>query len=209
MSHTHYNIHQKRAAVAVYQAAKDFRKEEDRNSIDPIFIASVAAGGASRRQIFQWLKQDLSDEALDIREETRGRPSVLAEDQENLLVGFAASSRSSLESVSLQMLRQFCKSYLNVTLSNSTLSRIMTEHGFSSQKALTRNSRMTSEEVVDEALEAIEEIRSYNFPPHRIICMDETGLWSNVTKPKPYHFKNWCDILRRLLTRRSERREFG
>lgn len=59
---------------------------------------------------------------------------------------------------------------------------------------------MTSEEVVNDALDCIEEIRSYNFPPHRIICMDETGLWSNVTKPKTYHFKNWCDISQNLLT---------
>lgn len=50
---------------------------------------------------------------------------------------------------------------------------------------------MTSEEVVDDAISAIEEIRSYDFPPHRIIAMDETGLWSNVAKPKTYHFKNW------------------
>jgi len=200
MNYKQYNIHRKRAAVDVFRAAKRFRKEEVRNSIDPMFIASVAAGGASRSQIFEWLKKDLSDEAHENREETRGRPSVLGEDQESLLVGFAVYQRSSLNPVSLQTLRQFCKSYLSVTLSNSTLSRIMTEQCFSSQKALTRNSRMTSEEVVEEALEAIEEIRSYKFPPHRIICMDETGLWSNVTKPKTYHFKNWCEIFESSLT---------
>jgi hypothetical protein len=194
MLHTHYNIHRKRAAVDVYRAAKRFCKEAAQNSIDPLFIASVAAGGASRTRIFEWLKQDLSDEAQEVRDETRGRPSILSDDQEQLLVGFAVSIRSSLESVSLQTLSQFCKSYFSLTLSHSTLSRIMTEHCFSSQKAMTRNSRMTSEEVVDDALSAIEEIRSYKFPPHRIICMDETGLWSNVTKPKTYHFKNWCVI---------------
>jgi len=194
MLHTHYNIHRKRAAVDVYRAVKRFCKEAAQNSIDPLFIASVAAGGASRTRIFEWLKQDLSDEAQEVRDETRGRPSILSEDQEQLLVGFAVSIRSSLEPVSLQTLSQFCKSYFGLTLSHSTLSRIMTEHGFSSQKAMTRNSRMTSEEVVDDALSAIEEIRSYKFPPHRIICMDETGLWSNVAKPKTYHFKNWCVI---------------
>jgi hypothetical protein len=48
--------------------------------------------------------------------------------------------------------------------------------------------------VVEDALSAIEEIRSFGFPPHRIIAMDETGLWSNITAPKTYHFKNWYDI---------------
>jgi hypothetical protein len=67
----------------------------------------------------------------------------------------------------------------------------MSENGFSSQQAMTRSSRVTTEEVVDDAISALEEIRSYNFPPHRIICMDETGLWSNVTQPRTYHFKHW------------------
>jgi transposase len=195
MSYKHYTIDRKRAAVEVYRAVKDFGNDADGTSLTPLRLASVAAGGASRARIFQWLQENLSDEAQERREETRERSSILSQDQESLLVGFVVSQRSSLESVSLQTLRLFCKSYLNVTLSNSTLSRIMTEHGFSSQKAMTRNSRMTSEEVVDDALEAIEEIRSYQFPPHRIVCMDETGLWSNVTKPKTYHFKNWCEIL--------------
>jgi hypothetical protein len=55
---------------------------------------------------------------------------------------------------------------------------------------------MISEEVVDDAITFIHVIRSYGFPPSRIISMDETGLWSNVTKPTTYHFKNWCDIIK-------------
>ena len=51
---------------------------------------------------------------------------------------------------------------------------------------------MISPEVVDDALSLIEEIRSYNFPPHRIISMDETGVWSNGTQRLTFHFKNWC-----------------
>jgi hypothetical protein len=120
---------------------------------------------------------------------------VLNEDKEMLLVGFATSRRSVLEPVSLEVLQQFCDSYLNVKPSLATMSRIMARHGFSSQNALKRNSRMTSEEVVEDAVDALEQIRSYNYPPHRILCMDETGLWSNVAAPKTYHFRNWSAIL--------------
>ena len=71
----------------------------------------------------------------------------------------------------------------------------MSRHGFSSQRALGRAARLTSEEVVADAIDAIEQTRSYNYPPHRIIAMDETGLWSNVAAPKTYHFRNWSEIL--------------
>ena len=112
-----------------------------------------------------------------------------------LLVGFAVSRRSALEPVSLELLLQFCDNYLNMKPSLATLSRIMAQHGFSCQKALSRNSRMASAEVVDDAIDALEEIRSFHYPPHRILSMDETGLWSNVAAPKTYHFRNWSAIL--------------
>jgi hypothetical protein len=67
----------------------------------------------------------------------------------------------------------------------------MMANGFSSQKVMSRSSRMVSPETVDDALSFIEEIRGYDFPPHRLLFMDETGLWSNVTAPKTYHFTNW------------------
>ena len=150
--------------------------------------ASVAAGGASKTQIYEWLKADLtSDHEL----ETRGASPLLNEDLEMLLVGFTISMRSSFQPVTLATLTPFCQSHFNISPSLPTLSRIMSKHGFSSQKAMARNSRMVSQEVVEDALSFIEEIRSYAFPPHRVICMDETGLWSNVTTPKTYHFKNW------------------
>jgi hypothetical protein len=164
------------------------RTEHGAKWLDPTSLASVAAGGASRRQLYEWLKSDLSGEAQQQQEETRGRPRALSEDQESLLVGFAISTRTSLQALALTDLERFCTSYLSTTPSLSTLSRIMSEHGFTSQK-LSRNSRMVSPEVVEDALAAIEEIRSFNFPPHRIIAMDETGLWSNVTAPRTYHFK--------------------
>lgn len=191
---SHYSIGRKRAAVEIFRSVKRLRTEHGARWLEPISLSSVAAGGASRRQIYTWLKSDLSEEALDTDQETRGRPRALKEDQESLLVGFAVSSRSSLQPVSLSNLKQFCHSYINMTLSLPTLSRIMSNHNLSSQRSMRRNSRMVSEQVVEDAISAIEEIRSYNYPPHRIICMDETGLWSNVSAPKTYHFKNWSAI---------------
>jgi hypothetical protein len=191
MLHQHYHIERKRAAVAVYNEAKRIIKEGGKDSLEPMVLASTAAGGASERRIYAWLKEDLSIETEENRFETRGRPSILTEDQEKLLIGFAASSRSFLEPLSLEKLGRFAKSYLHLTLSKATISRIMAANGFSSQQTMSRNSRMTSEEVVDDSIDFIEEARSYQFPPDKILAMDETGLWSNVTKPRTYHFKNW------------------
>lgn len=190
----HYALERKRAAVEVFRAAKRLRTEHGAKWLSPTSLASVAAGGASQRQIYEWLKSDLSEEVQQQEEETRGRPRALSEDHEALLVGFAISTRTSLQPLALTDLARFSTSYLSTSPSKPTLSRIMSEHGFTSQKALSRNSRMVSPEVVEDALSAIEEIRSFGFPPHRIIAMDETGLWSNITAPKTYHFKNWYDI---------------
>jgi hypothetical protein len=187
----HYNIQRRKAAVDVYEAVKRARKNGSLNSLTPISLAQVASGGAARSQIYRWLTQNLSDEANE-SEIRRGRPPrMLSEDQEALVVGMAVSRRSVLESVSLDLLQQFCNNYLMLKPSLSTLSILMHRHGFSSQKVLKRNSRMTCSEVVDDAIDLLEQIRSFHFPPHRILSMDETGLWCNVTAPKSYHFCNW------------------
>lgn len=175
----------------VFRHVKQLRTKHHANWLKPESLASVAAGDASKTQIYQWLNADLYADSADERDEHRGRPRALTEDREALLVGFAVSVRSSLKPVSLEILRQFCISYLDVTPSYPTLSRIMSEYGFSSQKTMSRNSRMVTESVVDDALSAIEEIRSFKFPPHRCLFMDETGLWSNVVSPLTYHFRDW------------------
>lgn len=183
-----YTIDRKRAAVEVYNYAKRQRKEFGSQFPKPVSLASVAAGGASDREIYRWLNEDFSDS----HEDHRGRDPILNEDLESLLVGFAVSNRLSFEPLSLSSLQDFCLSHLKRKLSFSTISRIMNRHGITSQRTLSRNSRMVSEDVVEEALAFIELVRSHRFPPHRIIAMDETGLWSNVSSPKTYHFKNWC-----------------
>jgi hypothetical protein len=203
---SYYPLERKRAAVDVFRAAKRLRTEHGATWLNPASLASVAAGGASQARIYEWLKSDLSEEAQQQHEEARGRLRVLSEDQESLLVGFAISTRTSQQPLALTDLERFCASFLGTSPSKPTLSRIMSEHGFTSQKALSRNSRMVSPEVVEDALAAIEEIRSFGFPPHRIIAMDETGLWSNVTAPKTYHFKNWSAIAHSLVFTEAEGR---
>jgi len=188
---THYSIESKRAAVAVFKAVKELCDEHDAKWLSPLHLASVASGGASKSRIYEWLNSDLSDDDDATPGKKRGRPKTLSEEEEKLLVGFAISTRSAFKPVSLQTLREFCEAYFNVSPSDSTLSRIMKDHGMSSQKVRSRNSRMVSEGVVEDALEALAEIRSYNFPPHRVICMDETGLWSNIPSRQTYHWKNW------------------
>lgn len=183
----HYSNERKRAAIAIFHEVKRLKKENDAPFLDPVALASIAAGGASRTQIYEWSRQGLPD---DPPIERRGARRLLSEDQESLLVGFACNTRSSLLPLSLELLRRFAQNYMRVTISLSTLCTIMQRHGFSSQKSLGRNSRMVDPQVVDEAILALEEIRSYGFSPDRIICMDETGLWSNVAAPRTYHFKN-------------------
>ena len=187
----HYHLERKRAAVEIYRYAKRLRTETGYLAIKPAEFASIAAGGAPPSAISRWCHTDFSDAVLDTEEERRGARPLLTDEQQHLLVGYACSARVALEPVHLNTLKRFCVSHLSVTPSLPTLSRIMTSFGFSSQRSMSRNSRMVSAEVVEEALGFIEEVRSYEFPPHRIISMDETGLWSNVNAPKTYHFQGW------------------
>ena len=158
---------------------------------DAVKLASAVSNGPSSAQIKVWLKEDLSPGTVSQKPENRGAARLLSDDQEALLVGFALCTRSSLEPVTLATLQQFCQSHLSVTPSLPTLSRTMNEYGFSSQKAMSRSSRMVTEEVVDAALSSLEEIRSYEFEPDQLLFMDETGLWSNVREPRTYHYRNW------------------
>lgn len=199
---SHYHVERKRAACDVYRFVMSLRTQKGLSANDVVKIASAAAGGASQRQIYEWLRQDLSPTTVAEKPDNRGATRLLNDDQESLLVGFAISNRSFLEPVTLQTLQQFCRSHLSVTPSLSTLSRTMNEYGFSSQKSMSRSSRMVSEEVVDAAISTIEEIRSYDFAPDQLLFMDETGLWSNVRQPRTYHYQNWCENSSLLLLSR-------
>ena len=191
MHRSHYSLDRKRAACDAYRFLMSQRKPLRPKHRDAVRLASAVSEGASSARIKVWLKEDLSPAAVFRKPENRGAARLLSEDQEALLVGFALCTRSSLEPVSLTTLQQFCQSHLSVTPSLSTLSRTMNEYGFSSQKTMSRSSRMVTEEVVDAAISSLEEIRSYGFEPDQLLFMDETGLWSNVRESRTYHYRNW------------------
>jgi hypothetical protein len=107
------------------------------------------------------------------------------------MVGYAIHPRLHLKPVCRDDIIKFAKRYMNVTPRPQYISALLNKHGLTLQVTQARNGRMTSKEVVLDAIETVLEIRGYGFPPHRIIIMDETGLWSNVTKPRTYHFRNW------------------
>jgi len=188
---SHFHIERKRAAVAVYRHAKRLKTEHGAKWLNPVALAQSAAGGGSRTQIYEWQRSDLFDASIEQHEERRGASPELSEDETSLLVGFACFLRSSQKPVDSKILSQFCTSHLSKTPSQPTISRIMQQFGFSSQKTMTRNSRMVSENVVEDALDAILEQRSHGFSADQLLFMDETGLWSNVAQPKTYHFSNW------------------
>jgi len=188
---SHFNIERKRAAVEVYNYVSQFTNQPIPQELSPLRLAQIASGGASPSSIYSWRNQDLSVEAIEHGTETRGRPPAFSADQEALLVGFACHYRTCLKPVDLQLLTRFCLSHFNVNPSQSTLSRTMSKYGLSSQTTMERNSRMVSEDVVEDALATIATIRDYDYPRDRILSMDETGLWSNVRQRQTYHFKNW------------------
>jgi len=104
---SHYHIERKRAACDVYRDLTGPSSTFRMKSKEAVKLASVASGGASEREIFLWLKQDLSPAAVSQNAENRGAARLLSDDQEALLVGFALCTRSSLEPVTLSTLQQF------------------------------------------------------------------------------------------------------
>lgn len=191
---SHYHVERKRAAVDMFNYATQVNAEYGYKRLNAIELSSIASGGASKARIYEWLKQDLTEEGVEERTEMRGSERALTEDQERLLVGHAVSERNVLEPVSQDSLQRFCSSYLGKSLASSTISEIMKRNGMSSQKSMARSARLVSEAVADDALASIEDIRSFGYPPDQNIFMDETGLWSNVTNLQTYHFVNWYDI---------------
>jgi len=190
MAKRSYTYEERQSVLSTIQAAEE---DPELSRLTKRRIRHIAAGSRhppSERTIFNWEHEAITKEDYQVRLSKRGRKSKLSADERHLLVGYACFRRMSLMPVSHHDLEDFTSSHLSETPSQPTLSRIMKEYGFSSQRSLTRESRMTSTLVVDDAMDFLETVRSYNFPPDRILCMDETGLWSNVVEPRTYHFKN-------------------
>jgi transposase len=139
---------------------------------------------------FRWNREQLSLREYKARHSSWGRHRKLSEQQEKLLVGYACDRRRSLLPVTQADLIDFAKTHFNVTLSKPNITAITKRAGFSSQKAMNRESRMTTQKVADDSIAFLEEVRSYQYSLDRILIMDETGLWSNVVAPRTLHFIN-------------------
>jgi len=137
----------------------------------------------------RWQREALSQTQYQARLHRRGRRPSLTDEQKQLLLGYACDRRRSLIAVSLQHLRDFASTHLHTDLPNCTISLYMIAGGFSSQRSLKRNTRMTTQQVVDDSIAFLEVVRGYQYSSDRIIMMDETGLWSNVVQPRTYHYR--------------------
>jgi transposase len=159
-----------------------------------IQLAAGADHPPSRAAIYRWKSEALTEAQHNARLQRRGRSSKLTDEQKQLMCGFACYLRHSQETVSLQRLRDFSSAHLGETLANSTISDLMHSWGFSSQRAMKRESRLTTQKVVDDAIDLLTTVRSFGYSLDCIIVMDETGLWSNVVAPNTYHFRNGYTI---------------
>ena len=135
----------------------------------------------------RWKREDLSLSEYNTRRSSRGRPRKLSELQEQLLIGYACDRRRALKRVTQADLIDFAHTHLDADLTTSTITDITKRVGFTSQRAMKRESRMTTEKVVDDSIAFLKEVRSYNYDLDRIIIMDETGLWSNVVGSRTLH----------------------
>jgi hypothetical protein len=117
-----------------------------------------------------------------------------------LMVGYVIDRRMNFLSVSRDHVIAFTKDYLGVMPRPQYISELLSKHDLTYQTSKARNSRLTSEDVVKDAIDVILKIRDYAFTPDCIIVFDETGLWSNVVQPHTYHFKNWCARVEILLS---------
>jgi hypothetical protein len=186
-----YSTDTQHAAFRALEAAQPSHDVQDPPSWTPVELATLVSGGASKRSIYRWRRKDMSEAAVQERLGHRGRRPLLSEDHEHLLVGHVIHLRLGLKVVSRQDLLDFASAYLDAKLHPPFLSKLLKRHDISLQRTRGRLSRTTNVEVVEGAIKVISHLRELSLPPHRILVMDETGLWSNVVSKMTYHFKGW------------------
>ena len=187
-----YPYEQRTQVLSVLRGLEERPELSGLSQRELVKLASGTDHPPSVRTVYQWMRENLDQQQYMARLSCRGRRPKLTPEQTQLLLGYACHRRQALETVSLQSLVDFSSAHLRTNLSVNTISRIMRDHGFSSQRAMQRESRMTTKKLVDDAIEFLADLRSYVYTPDRIIVMDETGLWSNVVAPKTYHYRNGC-----------------
>lgn len=186
-----YTFEERMRIVQFVSSAKDLPELSSFTIPDLLELACPEPPVPHVNTFLRWKREQLSREDNKAHLSRRGRHSKLSEQQEKLLIGYACHRRRLLLAVTQADLIDFAKSHFNITLPTSTLSDITQRTGFSSQKAMERESRMTTQKVVDDSIAFLEEVRSYKYSLDRIIVMDETGLWSNVVAPRTLHPVGW------------------
>jgi hypothetical protein len=156
--------------------------------------ARVVANGATSKIIHLWLNTDISEDLEKERLSRRGRKAALSESFKKILVGRAIDHRMELSVVSSENLIEFSLGSFNYIIKQQRVSEILNNYGFSSQLSVPRNSRMVDDQVVEDCIAFIMELRKHRKFFRRLLAMDETGLWSNVVKRLTYHFRNQYDI---------------
>lgn len=189
-----YSSDTKAATVAFVKNTPEWGEFRDgsRQRLPPSVMsqAQVLSGGASPDSIHRWLLKDISPSAEKERLGHRGAKPLLNEDFVKLAVGYAIDLRLDLQAVDREKIVDFVYGFCGIKPQPQRVSEWLHEHGFSSQMSLARSSRMTSQEVADEAVNFLLALRARKLQPEQILVMDETGLWSNTVERRTYHFQN-------------------
>lgn len=145
--------------------------------------------------INRWKNKDMSLSSQKERLKRCGRQSKWSEDQKKVVIGYAVDLRLESKAVSLETITNFTNYHLTPNMSETSILRLLKSYNFTSQKAMVRNSRLVSEEVVDDAIKFLLKVRDMNLEPDQLVFMDETGLWSNHTPSRTYNPKSRYEIL--------------
>ena len=183
-----YTLEQRNQVLGTLDAARNSEALSSTPVKDLVALAAGTHHPPSSATIYRWERESLTGEEYRERLGRRGKRKLLTPEQTHLVLGYLCHRRSLLLVVSQRDLIDFISTHFNKTVSPPFITKLMQDHNVSSQRSMNRDSRMTTPKVVDDAIAFIEEVRSYNYPPERIIIMDETCLWSNVVKPRTYHF---------------------
>ena len=185
-----YSYEERQRILAFVSSAKERPQLSSLNIAQLLELACPLPPVPHVNTYFRWHREQLSLQEYEERHSSWGRHRKLSELQEKLLVGYACDQRRALRVVSQRDVIDFAKTHFNISLSNCSVTAITQRAGLSTQRAMQRESRMTTQKVVDDAITFLKEVRSYKYSLDRIMIMDETGLWSNVAAPRTLHFIN-------------------
>lgn len=183
-----------RATLRAFKSAKKFVDDHPGSALDPMKVAQETSGGASKRQVYRWFRSDNTDTARKKRLRKRGATKKIKIECQWLAVGHVLNRRAALLSVHRKEVAEFFLNHLHLIVHHEYVSKMLGKFGITVQRILPRESRMTDEQVVRDAIELIAEIRREKWKPRNTFIMDETGLWSNDVGNYTYNIVNSYDF---------------